>query len=245
MAALAGGLIENDGAGCGNVQGGNTTGHGNAKKMVAGSAGEAVEAFALASEDDDGVGGPVVGVVVHGAALVEADAPDILLLELFKCAHEVDDSGDAQVLGGTGGSLDGDGAERSRTPLGKEDAIDTSSVGGTKQRPEIMRVFDAIEGEQKTGGLIFAFRGSEQVFERKEFPLTHDGNHALMAGGFGHAGQLVTVLKTHANALRAAKIDDALNFLCSAALLAVTADADMVKTTISCPQSLFYRVQPE
>ena len=78
--------------------------------MVAGFADQIVEAFALAAEDQDQIAGEVELVVVGGAALVETDDPEILLLELLKGADQIDDAGDAEVLGGSGAGLDGHGA---------------------------------------------------------------------------------------------------------------------------------------
>ena len=78
--------------------------------MVAGAADEVVEAGAFATEDEDAVAGEVELVVVGLAALVETDDPDVALLEVFEGAHEVDDAGNAEVLGGAGACLDGDGA---------------------------------------------------------------------------------------------------------------------------------------
>lgn len=86
MASLASCLIEDDRTSGGNIEGRNSTGHGDAQEMVAGSAGEIVQALAFAAQDNDSAGAPVIGVVIDGATLVEADAPDVLLLELLKCA---------------------------------------------------------------------------------------------------------------------------------------------------------------
>lgn len=245
MAALACGLIQDDGAGGGDVEGGDAAGHGDAEEMVAGAAREVVEAFAFAAEDDDGVGGPVVFVVSHGAALVEADAPDILLLELLEGADEVDDAGDAEVFGGSGGGFDGDGAEGRGAALGEDDAVDAGSVRGAEERAEVLGIFDAVEGEEETGGGRGVLRRSEEVFESEEFAFADDGDDALVAGRFGDAGELVAILKANANALCATEFYEALELLRVAALLALTADADMIETAVAGAQGFFYRVQPE
>ena len=119
--------------------------------MVTGASREVVEALAFAAEDDDGVCGPVIGVVVDGAALVEADAPDVLLLELLEGADEIDDAGDAYVFGGAGGGFDGDGAKGRRTSLRENDTVDASSVSGAQERAEVLGIFDAVKGEQEAG----------------------------------------------------------------------------------------------
>lgn len=211
--------------------------------MIAGAAREVVEALAFTAEDDDGGRGPVVGVVVDGAALVETDAPDIVLLDLLEGTDEIDDPGDAHVFRGSGGGFDGDGAERRRAALGQDEAVDTGAVGRAQERAEVLGVFDPVECEQERGA-----RGGgcgEDIFQSEEFALADDGDDALVAGSFGHARELVTIFKSHANAVRAAEIDDALQLLGGAMFLALSADADMIETAIAGPQGFFYRVQPE
>ena len=210
--------------------------------MVAGAACEVMESFALAAEDDDGVGGPVVGVVVDGSALVEADAPDVVLLELLEGADEIDDAGDAHVLGSAGGGFNGDGAQGCGAPLGEDDAIDSGAVCGADKSTEVLGIFNPVEGKQEAGGVGVAVF-SEEVFEGEEFAFAHDCDDTLMAGCFGHAGELVAVLKAYPNAVLAAEVDDALELLRSAVLLALAADADMVETAIAGAESFFYRVQ--
>lgn len=244
LAALAGCFIQNDGTGCGDVQRGDAAGHGNAKQVVAGAAGEVVKPFTFAAEDDDGVGGPVVGVVVDGSALVEADAPDVVLLELLEGADEIDDAGDAHVLGGAGGGFDGDSAQGGGAPLGEDDAINPGTIGGADKRAEILGIFDSVECEQESGGGGVAGLG-EEVLEGEELALAHDGDDTLVAGCFGHAGELVAVLKAHSNAVLTTEVNDALEFLRCAVLLTFAADANMVKTAIASAESFFYWVQSE
>ena len=74
--------------------------------MVAGAAHEIVEARAFAAEDDDEIAGEIELVVCGRAAFVEPDDPEVAALELFEGANEVDDAGDAEVLGGSGTGFD-------------------------------------------------------------------------------------------------------------------------------------------
>ncbi len=74
------------------------------------------------------------------------------MLELFKGADEVDDAGDAKVLGCSGAGFDGDGAERGGAALGEDDAVDAGAIGDAKKSAEILRVFDAIEREDEASG---------------------------------------------------------------------------------------------
>ena len=151
VAALAEGFVEDDGSGGGDVEGADAAGHGDAQQVVAGAADEVVEAGAFAAEDEDAVAGEVELVVVGLAALVETDDPDIALLEVFKSADEVDDAGDAEVLGCSGAGFYGDGAERGGAALGEDDAVDAGAVGYAEERAEILRVFNAVEGEEQAG----------------------------------------------------------------------------------------------
>jgi hypothetical protein len=54
-----------------------------------------------------------------------------------------------------------------------------------------------------------------------------------MAGCFGHAGELVAILKANADAAFAAQVDDTLKFLCCAVFLALAADANMIEAAIA------------
>ena len=151
-AALAGGFVENDGSGGGDVERADAAGHGNAQQMVAGAADEIVQTGALAAEDEDEIAGEVELVVVGCAAFVETDDPEIVALEIFEGADEVDDAGDAQMLGGAGAGLDGDGAQRGGAALGEDDAVDAGAIGDAQKSAEILRIFNAIESEQEASG---------------------------------------------------------------------------------------------
>jgi hypothetical protein len=111
-----------------------------------------MEARALATKDDDEVAGEVELAVVDGAAFVKTDDPEVVALEVFECAYEVDDAGDAEVLSGASAGFDGGGAEGSGAALGEEDAVDTGAIGHAEESAEILRVFDAVEGEDEAGG---------------------------------------------------------------------------------------------
>ncbi len=117
--------------------------------MVAGAADEVVEAGSFAAQHQNAVAGEVEPVVVGSSAFIEADDPEILPFELFEGADEVDHAGDAEVFGGPGTGLDGDGAEGRGAALGEDHAIHAGAVGHTEQGAEILGIFDAIEGEEK------------------------------------------------------------------------------------------------
>jgi len=154
--ALASGFVEDDGSGSGHVEGADAAGHGDAEEMIAGAANEIVEAGAFAAEDDDEIAGEIELVVSGRAALgnsrIQADNPEIATLELFEGSNEVDDTGDAEVLGGSGAGFDGSRAERSGAALGEEDAIDAGAIGDAKKRTEVLRIFNTVEREEETCG---------------------------------------------------------------------------------------------
>jgi hypothetical protein len=151
-AALASGLVEDNSSGGRDVERADAAGHGDAEEMVAGAADEIVEACAFAAKDNDEIAGEFELVVCGGAALVESDDPEIAALELFESANEIDDAGDAEVLGGSGAGFDGSGAKWSGAALGEEDAVDAGSIGDTKKSAEVLRIFNAIQCEQEASG---------------------------------------------------------------------------------------------
>ncbi len=206
-AALAHGFVHDDGSGDGDVEGGDLAGHGDAEEVVAGLFDEVVETGSFAAEDEDAVGAEVEVHVVGGAALVEAEDPDVFLLELLEGADEVGDAGDADVLGGSGGGL-GDGAgDGGGAALGEDDAVDTGSVGGAEESAEVVGVFDAVEGEEEA--VLAVGFGSEEVFDGEELALADDGEDALVGVGAGEAGELVAGLDGDADFGGAAELDEA------------------------------------
>ncbi len=131
--------------------------------MVAGAADEIVKACAFATENDDEIAGEIELVVVGRAAFIETDDPEIVALEIFKSADEVDDAGDAEMLGRAGAGFDGRGAEGSGTALGEEDAVDTGAIGNAKKSAEVLRVFDAVKGEDEASGRVAGSRARRDL----------------------------------------------------------------------------------
>jgi hypothetical protein len=196
-----------------------------------------MEARALASEDQDAVAGEVELVVIGVAALVEADDPDVLPLQVFKGADEVDDTGDAKVFDCTGAGFDSNGAEGGGAALGKDDAIHACAVGYAEERAEVLRVFNAIKGEEEArcagGG------GLEEVFDGEDFLGADHGDHTLVAFGLGHHRQLLAGLLTDADASLAAEIDEALK----AIVLPFASHQNVVKAALACLEGFFDRMQ--
>ena len=193
--------------------------------MVAGLFDEVVEACTFASKDEDTVGFEVEVGVVGGAALVEAEDPDVLLFELFEGADEVGDAGDANVLGCAGGGFGYGGGDGCGTALGDDDAVDTCAVGGAKEGAEVVGIFDAVEGEEE---VMFAIGfGTHEVFDAEELALFDDGEDALMGVGPGEAGELVAGFDGDADAGSATELDEGVEPV----VAALTCYADVVQMT--------------
>lgn len=236
--ALAGGLIENDGSGGRDVQRGDTAGHGNAEKVVAGAADKIVQARALASEDDHEIAGEVELVVVGRASFVETDDPEVVALEILEGADEVDDAGDAKVLGCAGAGLHGRRAEGRGAALGEDDTVDTGAVGDAEQRAEVLRIFNAVEREDEAGGGLGGI-GFEEILDGEEFLRADEGHDALVRGRFGDEGELLSGLLPDADSGLAALCDEALQ----AIVLALACDEDVVKAAASGFESFLDRMQ--
>ena len=197
--------------------------HGDAEEVVAGLFDEVVKTSSFAAEDEDAVGAEVKVHVVGGAALVETEDPNVVLLELLEGADEIGDAGDADVLGGPGGGF-GDGAgDGGRAALGENDAVDTSSVGGAEEGAEVVWVFDAVEGEEEAV-LAVGFRG-EEVFDGEELALADDGEDALVGVGAGEAGELVARLDGDTDFGGSAEFDEAFE----AVVTALAGYADVIE----------------
>ncbi len=212
---MAHGLVHDDGAGDRDVERGDLARHGDAQQVVAGLLDQVVQAGAFAAEDEDAVGAEVEVGVVGGAALVEAEHPDVGLLHLLQRADEVGDAGDADVLGGSGGGLGDGGGDGGGAAFGQDDAVDAGAVGGAEQRAEVVGVFDAVEGEEEAVCSPVFFRG-EQVFDGEEGALADHGEGALVGVGAGEAGELVAGFEGDADAGGAAEFGQALQAFVSA-----------------------------
>ena len=177
--------------------------------MVAGAADEIVETGALAAEDNDEVAGEVKAVIVGLAAFVEPDDPEVAALEIFKGADEVDDAGDAEVLRGAGAGFDGHGTERCGTALGEEDAVNAGAIGDAEERAEVLRIFDAVEGEDKARRVGVGCRGREEVFKGEKLLRPDESDDALVGGSFRGNGEVFAGLLEDTYAGLAALGDEA------------------------------------
>ena len=208
--------------------------------MIAGAADQVVQAGALPAEDENAVAGEVELVVIGCATLVETDNPEILALELFKGADEIDDAGNAEMLGCAGTGFDGNGAEGCGTALGKNDAVDACSVGYAEKCAQSLRVFHAVQREQEpgcagSGGGV----GRKQVFNGKRLLPVNVCYDTLMGNVLGGQGELLARLLADTNAMLAAERNE----LFETGIVAFSGDEDVVKAAASGLESFFHRMQ--
>jgi hypothetical protein len=206
--------------------------------VVAGAADEIVEASAFATEDKDAIAGEVEAVVIGGAALVETDDPEVLALEIFEGADEVDDAGDAEVLCCPCAGLDGNGAERGGAAFGEDDAVDACAIGNAEQSAEVLGVFDSVESEHKAGGTGNGWGGGEEVFNGEQAHGFDHGNDALVGWGLRAQGELVARLLQDADAKLAAEGDE----LFEAQVVALAGHNYMVKLALAGLEGFLNRV---
>jgi hypothetical protein len=208
--------------------------------MIAGAADQVVQARAFASKDDYRVRREVELVVILGAALVEADAPEVVLLEDFEGTDHVDDAGDTEMLGRPRRGFDGDGAERGGAAFGDDDAVDAGTLGAAEESAEILRIFDAVEGEDEAGlGTL------EDVFKVEELAFADHGDDSLVGSCLSHAGEGVARLKAGFDARFAAEVEELGEAVVRglARAVALARDAHVVETAGPGAESFFDRVQ--
>ena len=113
--------------------------------MVAGLLDQIVQSGSFAAEDEDAIGLEIELGVVGRSALVEAEDPNMFLLQLFEGADEVGDASDADVLGGSGGGLGDGGGDGSGAALGQDDSVNSGSIGSAEKRAKIVGILNAVE----------------------------------------------------------------------------------------------------
>lgn len=205
--------------------------------MITGPPHQIVKPRSFAPEHNYGIGLEVVAVVIHRAALVEADAPQVAFLEGFERADEVNHAGQAEVLGGTGRGLDSHRAERGGTALGEQNPVHTSSFSGAQQCAQVLRVLDAIEGENQAG-----FSAFEQIFDAEEIALPDDGHHPLMARRTSQSREGFARLFADLNACSPAESQDLVEAMGVAMAEPLACDTNMIEAPAAGTQSLLDRM---
>jgi hypothetical protein len=209
--------------------------------MIAGATDEIVKPGAFASENDDEIAGEIELIVSGGAAFVETDDPEIVALELFKGANEIDDAGDAEVLGSARTGFDGSGAKWSGAALGEEDAIDTGAIGDAKKSSEVLRIFNAVEREDEAGGGVACGRWRrEEVLEGEKFLRVNERDDTLVVRSFSGDGKLLARPLKDANASVAALGDEAAETF----IVALAGDENVIEPAATGLESFRDRMQP-
>ncbi len=170
--------------------------------------------------------------------LVETDNPEIPALELFQGAHQVDHAGDAQVLGRTGAGLDRHGAQGRGTALGEHHAIHPGAIGHAQQGAQVLRVLDAIQGQDEASG---AGRGGGrrvEIFYGEKFLRFDQRHYALVSGRLGQQRKLLARLLAHSDPGLAADGDQPLQ----AVVLALAGHQHVVETPPSGLERFLHRV---
>ena len=71
----------------------------------------------------------------------------------------------------------------------RTNAVDAGAIGNAEERAKVLRVFNAVEGEDEaSGGFACGRAGREEVFEGEKFLRADERDYALMRGGFGERG---------------------------------------------------------
>jgi hypothetical protein len=226
-AALTRSLIQYDRAGSGDVERANASGHGDAQKVIAGAADEIMQPRAFAAQNEHTIAGEVELVVVGCTTLIEANNPNVLTLQLLKRTDEVDDTGDAQMFGGSCAGLHGNRAQGCRTPLREDDAVDAGSIGYAQQCAKILRIFDAIESEHQPGSA--GPHRRKNILDRQFFLRTYDRYDALMRWCSGKLRELLAGFLPNSHAGLAARSDE----VGKSVVVAFAGDQNMIKTALA------------
>src|ERR1019366_10519927 len=113
------------------------------------------------------------------------------------------------MLGRAGAGFDGHRAKRGRTTLGEDYSVYSGSIGHAKKCAQVLRVFDAVYSKEQAGcAWLRSLIGFEEIFDREGFLRTDQSDDALMGGGLGNEGQLLTGFLADADAGVAALWDE-------------------------------------
>ncbi len=198
-----------------------------------------MQACALAAQNQYEIAGEIESIVVGGAAFVETDNPEIVTLEHFKCTDQIDDARDAEVFGCAGAGFDGCRAEGRGATLSEENAIDTCAIGDAKKGAKVLRIFNAVEGEEEARGRGAGKIGCEEIFEREKFLRVDERDDSLMGGRFGGEGKMLARFLADADAGLAALGNEAVE----ACVVALASDQDVIEAPTAGLESFLDRMQ--
>jgi RNA polymerase sigma-70 factor, ECF subfamily len=237
-AALPCRLKKDDRARSGDVEGSDLAAHGNAQEVIAGAANQVVQARAFASEDDYSIRREIEAVVILGAALIEAHAPQVVFAELLERANHVDYAGEPQMLGRACRGFYRSRAERRGTAFRKQDAVHSGSFRAAQQSAEVLRVLDTVQGQHQA-----RLRAFEEVFEVEKRAFADRGDDSLVRGGAREAGEGIPRLQASSDPGLAAEVENRGEAMIVSLLVAFAGEADVVEATRAGAQGLLDRVQ--
>ncbi len=102
--------------------------------------------------------------------------------------------------------LYGDWAKGRGAALGQDDAVDAGSVGHPQQRAQVLRISDAVEGEDKAS--LVGLQWLDEMFEAEQLLRADDGDDSLVRGGSSDLGELVAGLLADTDSGLAAGSDE-------------------------------------
>ena len=188
----------------------------------------------------DGDGAAVVGrIVVLVAIHVQPVDPDAPLLERLERARQVADLRDADVVNRAGGRTSDHGRHRSRAAVGEDEAMHAGCIGGTQNRPQVVRVLHSVERQQE-GRFVLATGVRHDLVEREVADRPDLGQGALMTVRSRAQRQRLGVELGDVDALlerQVGQLDQ------TRALLVPTLEEDA--TYAAGAQRLLYRMDPE
>ncbi len=125
-----------------------------------------------------------------------------------------------------------------RAALGEHDAVDPGAVGHAQQSAEVLRVFHAVESQQKASRA--GPRRLEEVFDGEKFLRMDERHHALVSGSLGQLRQLLARLLANVEAGLAAEGYQPLQ----AKIVALASHENLIEAPPAGLDCLLDRVQP-
>ena len=142
-----------------------------------------MQPLALRAQNQRAIHVVVEGVVGLLAALVEANGPDVALLQLLYRTRDVRNFCYGQMLARSGGGLCDRASDCRCAALGDDNTVGSGGVGRAHEGAEVVRVFNAIENEDER---ILAALGADYVVEVAVLFRRSHGHDALMSRSPGH-----------------------------------------------------------
>ncbi len=167
-----------------------------------------VQAFTFGAKNHRAIHLVIDLVVALSAALIQADDPNIAVLQLFERARDVGHACDGQMFGSSSRSLDRGACQSRGAPLGDDDSVSACAIGGANQRAQVVRIFDPVEHNDE------AVLAAMLLQQRVDVGILFSGgdrDDALMGVGVGQAIKLFAWKKAHLHAAGAAIVNQALH----------------------------------